>query len=312
MSVANKSDEDSDQVGRWLAEIALDSPDTTSMHILGWRLTPVSQRPPLGQYIKRTWNRRHFILADARARAFQSSRGTLLGRTWLVVSPFLNAMVYYLIFGVVLHTNRGIENFPAYLVIGVNFFAILRVSLASGSAVLTTKVSQNLMKSFSFPRISMVIAWSIRQFLDFLPSFVATIVFIIAMPPHELPRLEWLLIVPVVACGFVLALGIALVAGVLTSILPDLKFIWPLVSRFWFYASGVFFSINIMQDLPAIKPFMEVNPGYVFLSMSRDLLIYQTIPTLTSWIYLAAWAFLSLGIGVLLFWMREDSYGRQR
>ena len=305
-------EEDSDQVGRWLAEIAYDSPNTESVHILGWRLEPVSQRMGLGTYLRRTWERRHFILADAKGRAFQSSRGTFLGRIWLIVAPFLNSLVYYLIFGIILQTSRGVENFPAYLVIGVNFFAILRNSLTTGSAVMNSRGARNLTRAFSFPRVSIMLSWALRQQMDFLPIMFATLVFVVAVPPHAYPTLAWLLVIPVVVLGFVLAFGLSLITTVLTSILPDLKFIWPLVSRFWFYISGVFFSLQVLDGLPRIKPFMEVNPAYVFLTMCRDLLIYKSIPSWSSWFFLLSWAVLVLGIGFLLFWLREDAYGRER
>ena len=48
-------------------------------------LRPVGKRPPLGAYIRQTWRRRHFIWADARARALGTQRGTLLGNIWLIV-----------------------------------------------------------------------------------------------------------------------------------------------------------------------------------------------------------------------------------
>ena len=42
-----------------------------------------------------------------------------LGQLWQVLTPLLNAAVYYLIFGIILDTSRGVPNFPAFLITGI-------------------------------------------------------------------------------------------------------------------------------------------------------------------------------------------------
>ena len=139
--------------------------------------------------------------------------------------------------------------------------------------------------------------------------FAATIVFLILVPPHVIPTWHWLLAPIVIFFGFMLVFGVVLFTSFVTSVMPHMKFIWPLLGRFWFYVSGIFFSIERFDPLPAVKTVMEVNPAYVYLSMSRDLLIYHTVPSWDTWIYMAGWAFLFTALGFILFWSREDKYG---
>ena len=47
--------------------------------------------------------------------AFGESR---LGRLWQVLTPLINAGVYFMIFGIILDTRRGMDNFIGYLCIG--------------------------------------------------------------------------------------------------------------------------------------------------------------------------------------------------
>lgn len=272
-------------------------------------LTPVSHRPPLVDYTHRLWQRRYFIMSDARGRSKRSMRSSSWSLVWLVLSPFLNAMVYYLVFGLLLQTSRGIENFPAYLVVGLNFFGVLRTSLTTGSGVMSTRASQNLIRSFAFPRASIILSWTIRQFLDFMPVFFATIVFLLLVPPGVLPTWHWLLIPIVIFLGFLFVFGLVLCTSFISSLAPHMKYIWPLIGRFWFYVSGIFFSIERFDPLPTVKTVMEVNPAYVYLSMSRDLLIYQTVPSWDTWVYMIGWSFLFTALGFILFWTREDRYG---
>jgi len=75
-------------------------------------LYPVGRRPPLSIYIRRLWQRRHFIWADARARALGSQRGTFLGNAWLIAKPMLDATIFFILIRMyerrrVIVTERG-------------------------------------------------------------------------------------------------------------------------------------------------------------------------------------------------------------
>lgn len=296
-------------LGEWVAPMSATPSGSQPIPISTSNLTPVSHRPPLIDYIQRLWQRRYFIMSDAHGRSKRSMRSSSWSLVWLLLSPFLNAMVYYLVFGLLLQTSRGIDNFPAYLVVGLNLFGVLRTSLTTGSGVMNMRASQNLIRSFAFPRASIVLSWTIRQFLDFIPVFAATIVFLLIIPPHVIPTWHWLLVPIVLFFGFLFVFGLVLFTSFITSLVPHMRYLWPLVGRFWFYVSGIFFSIQMFDPLPSVKTIMEVNPAYVYLSMSRDLLIYRTVPSWDTWVYMAGWAFLFTALGFILFWSREDRYG---
>ena len=65
------------------------------------------------------WDRRSFIFFDARARVQSGHDNNHLGIAWLVLTPVLTGLSFYLIFGLLLGTSKGIENFIGYLIIGV-------------------------------------------------------------------------------------------------------------------------------------------------------------------------------------------------
>ena len=160
-------------------------------------LYPVGRRPPLGAYIRQLWQRRHFIWADARAKALGSQRGTFLGNAWLIAKPMLDAIVYFLVFGLLLQTSRGIDNFIGYLIIGVTFFPPLQRAVTGGSQVIVT--GRNLIRGFSFPRAALPASYTIRSAIDLIPPMIALLVLVVVLPPHAWPSWHWVLIVPVLA-----------------------------------------------------------------------------------------------------------------
>src|SRR4051794_25584988 len=73
----------------------------------GHGLTQSAARPPAGSYISQLWQRRHFIWAFASAKNIAMYTESRLGQLWQVLTPLLNAGVYYMIFGLLLNTKRG-------------------------------------------------------------------------------------------------------------------------------------------------------------------------------------------------------------
>lgn len=271
-------------------------------------LDVIGTRPPLGTYIKSLWNRRHFIRAESQAKAFGSVKDTALGKVWLILEPFLNAGIYYLIFAVLLKFDRGVDNFVAYLVIGVTFFSYLQKHL--GGAVNIIPSGKNLIRAFAFPRASLVFSFVRRSLIDFIPTAVATVIFIVVIPPHVVPTWTWLLTPVAIGIAMVFGTGLALISATLTTLISDLKFVWPLLTRFWFYGSGVFWSVDMFSEGSIAQTVMQANPGWVFLHLSRETLAYGNVPPLSMWLYFAAWAVVTFIIGFLLFWSQEERFGQ--
>jgi len=282
----------------------------------GTVLRPVASRPPLGEYLRLLWRRRHFIVADARARVSTSNSGTLLGRVWLVLSPLLDAAVYLVIFGLLLRSSRGIDNFIGYLVIGVFLFQFTSRCLSQGSR--SVIAGRSLVKSFAFPRAALPVATVAREVLSFVPT-LATLVVVVLLTrpgaedawtaPIDQITWRWLLVPAVLLLQVALALGLALLGARVTTRIPDLANVIGVLSRFWLYGSAVFFSFDRFIDHPTLLRVVEVNPMFLVLDMVRDCLLYAQTPAWSSWAVLAAWSLGLLVVGTVVFWRGEESYG---
>ncbi|MDH6187390.1 ABC-type xylose transport system permease subunit [Streptomyces sp. CZ24] len=91
-------------------------------------------RPGLLAYVKQLWGRRHFILAFSQAKLTAQYSQAKLGQLWQVVTPLLNAAVYFFIFGVLLGARKGIPEhvYVPFLVTGVFVFTFTQSSVMSG------------------------------------------------------------------------------------------------------------------------------------------------------------------------------------
>ncbi|WP_409141980.1 ABC transporter permease [Cellulosimicrobium sp. RS] len=283
-------------------------PPSTTEVVSAGRLTRVGARPPLGVYLGQLWNRRHFLWAEARAKVTSGTRENLLGTVWLVLKPVLDGLTYFLIFGLLLKSSRGIDNFIGYLIIGVFLFSFTTKAVTGGAN--SIRNGRNLIRAFSFPRASLPISVILRGMLDMIPVLGAMVVLLAVMPPAEVFTWRVVLVPGVLALQVLFTTGLALLLARCVAVVPDLNQLISFGMRLWLYGSAVFFSYDQFIDHPTALALMEANPMFMVLSMVRDCLLYGVTPALSSWLGLGAWAVGTLVVGFLFFYHGEESYGR--
>lgn len=272
-------------------------------------LLPVSGRMPVGLYILELWENRHFISTQAFARASTRYEGMLLGNLWMVLSPMLDAAGFFLIFSVLLKVDRGIPNFPAFLVVGIYLFTYSSRSVTAASGIIRS--NKALVRAFSFPRMALVLSAILREAVMLIPTVFVMFAFVLIIRPPSLPTKFWLLVPVVVIVQTMFNLGLALIIARASDKLPDLQHLISFVTRFWMYLSGVMFSIDRFVDNPIAYQAIQLNPTYQVIDMARDLILYNTQPAIESWLILANWAFATLIIGFFYFWAGEVTYGKE-
>lgn len=274
------------------------------------QLFSLRARPSLIEYFRSLWQRRHFIHADARSKAFKSNRDMLLGRVWIILNPLLDVAVYGVVFGLVLKTSRGIDNFIGFLILGVIFFGFISKGLSAGSGLIQS--SRNMISSFAFPKASLAVSVILRQLLDnIVPAIVAVILAVLLQIGEPL---SWtiILVVPLFLLIHVFGLGLTFFVSRITAFVPDFKAIVSLVGRALFFLSGVFFSVERFSTSPELQQLVLINPAYQFLMAVRDAAIYQTVPSAGTWAYLSAWSFGLVVVGFVFFWQAEERYASAR
>ncbi|MDH2388103.1 ABC transporter permease [Streptomyces sp. HNM0663] len=276
-------------------------------------LTVSGARPGLTEYVRQLWGRRHFILAFSQAKLTAQYSQAKLGQLWQVVTPLLNALVYFLIFGLIIGANRGMgtEIYVPFLVTGIFVFTFTQTSVMSG--VRSISGNLGLVRALHFPRASLPISFSLQQLQQLLFSMVVLIAIVMAFGSY--PSLSWLLVIPALALQFVFNTGLAMIMARLGAKTPDLAQLMPFIMRTWLYASGVMFSIPLMlKDKPAwIADLLLYNPAAVYMDLIRFALIdgygSEYLPQHV-WATALAWALIFGVGGFVYFWKAEERYGR--
>ena len=176
-----------------------------------------------------------------------------------MLTPLLNIGVYYLIFGLLLHTNRGVPNFIAFLAVGVFVFAFCTDSMAAG-------VAGDHRQPRAGPRPAVPARGAAR--VDHAGGVHAPD--LLDGGPHPDRAAQWRAGDVALAgtrardrAAGLFCLGLAFVVARLGARVPDMAEILPFVTRMWMYTSGVMYSVqvftpghaawvsNIMSSTPA-------------------------------------------------------------
>jgi teichoic acid transport system permease protein len=271
-------------------------------------------RPSLPEYIRQLWARRHFISAFATAKLTATYSQAKLGQLWQVMTPLLNAAVYYFIFGVLLGTKRGVPDYVPFLVTGVFVWTFTQSSIMAGTRAISGNIG--LVRALHFPRAALPISFCIQQLqqLMFSMAVLAVILLAVGVPP----AVSWVLVVPALVLQFVFNAGVSMVLARIGAKTPDIAQLMPFVLRTWMYVSGVMWSIdNLLKQHHGwpvwLDDVLRANPAAVYIDLMRFALIDsfhagQLPPHV--WAWAIGWALFAGVGGFIYFWKAEETYGR--
>jgi teichoic acid transport system permease protein len=271
-------------------------------------LSPSSARPPLRSYIKQLWERRFFIRSFATSRTTTMYAGARLGQFWQVLTPLLNAGVYFLLFGILLKSSRTMSTseFIAFLVTGVFVFSFTQRSVTSGASAITSNLG--LIRALHFPRATLPLTLTLVELQQVLISVgVLCVIVLIAQEPLTI---SWLLVIPALVLQTIFNTGLCLLMARVGSRLTDITQLLPFITRTWLYMSGVFFAIPERIDAEPLRTIMLGNPASVYIELVRDALIHQHDPVWWTWWAAIIWAVVMFCGGFWYFWRAEETYGR--
>lgn len=269
-------------------------------------LVSASKIPPLGSYLKQTWQRRDFIIELARARSTAEYSDSMLGRVWQLLTPLLNAAIYFFIFGILLGTKKGIENYTTFLVAGVFVFNFMQVSVTLAASALPRNLL--LIQAIHFPKLVLPLAVVVQQIQQYFVSLAVLIV--IVLLTGEPVTLMWLAMPVVLILQILFTTGLGLIFARWGANSRDINQLLPFFTRSWRYVSGVFFSITVFTATFAewVSTVLLLNPGAVYIDLVRDSLMTSQTNRPIIWVMGVFWAFLFFLVGLIYFHRGERKY----
>lgn len=275
-------------------------------------LQKLGSEASLGQYLSEIWERREFAVVVPANDLRAQNMDTALGQLWHILNPAALIAIYWLIFGVLLGVDRGVDNFLVYLTVGVMTYQLTTRVVQDASASIPR--NEGLIRSIRFPRALLPISSVVGQTLAFGPALLVTFITIILSGGS--PSLRWLLFPAVLGAQTLFNAGAALGAARAGARVRDLPQILPHVFRLLFYASGILFSAERLlsgrsvfglTDTTLMKV-MAANPIYAYVQSARWSLMGLPVGT-EVWVSILIWTVVTPVAGLRYFRRHEHRYG---
>lgn len=184
--------------------------------------------------------------------------GAVLGYVWSLIKPLAYFGVLWLVFAHLLRTANQTQDFAVFLLIGILLFTFFNEMVG---VMLTSIVEGGLIvRRLSFPPILIPLSASVGIFITFLVN-LSVIILIIGIQRVS-PRLEWLLVPPLLVELYIFCLGLGLFVAAAYVRFRDINQIWELASQLLFFASAIFYPIGILPDwaqkVAFLNPFVQI------------------------------------------------------
>lgn len=219
--------------------------------------------------------------------------GSYLGIFWYLLNP----LALFLVLLFVKETAfAGVEipYYSLYLLIGIAGFNFFKLAITGSIDAINT--NPDYIKSINKIAPESLVLSVVWQAVF---SHTFELLLIIGLAIYFQVSLLGFLFYPLAFILFVLLItGISFVFATIGAYVNDLDNIWIIMSQLLLLATPIFYNISAGSLIYQVNLF---NPLFYFLNITRDLIIYQTAPSLFITLMFIILSFSSLFIGILVF-----------
>lgn len=258
--------------------------------------------PPLRPYVRELWRRRQFVDELARSTLRSQNYATVFGMVWLILSPLLNALVYYLLVDILSSSNRPPEFLP-HLLGGI--FAWTFVSGCIASSATSVTGGGRLILNTAFPRLLLPVTQIVVALFRFLPT-IPILAVAVAVTVRGNVGPGTLMAVPAFALIVVTASGLGFLAAVLQVYFRDFRNLLPYLLRLGLYLTPILYFASDAKGGKAI--ITKVNPLAPVFTAWSDATVRGEVAPAGTWALATAYALVLFVAGTLFYASREREF----
>ena len=219
------------------------------------------------------------------------NENSILGILWYILGPLFLFSILLFVFRSRL--GGDVEHYPLYLLLGIitwNFFIT-----GSSRCMMVFSSNAALIKSLPIKLEILLLSAVLYTFFTHILELILFVAFMYwyAVEPMYIPLFFIVLIL-----GFLFTLGVGFFLSSLYVLFRDIQQIWSVITRAWWFATPIFYVPT--PNGPGVF-FSQFNPIYYMIHLSRQLLIYHEIPSLSQFGAFTGFTVLSLIFGYTVF-----------
>jgi ABC-2 type transport system permease protein len=204
-------------------------------------------------------------------------KGSILGFLWVLLKPFFMFLILYVVFSSVSGQvgNLSSKQYAVYLLSGLVIYTFFQEGIIWGMNSIMERA--DLILKINFKRDIVVISALTMALINFgINLLIIGVIGLVLGIQFSLLSTAYILLIGLVM--FLGMYGIAFFTSIWMVYIRDLTHITELVLQLMFYASAVFFPVELIPE--KYRFIVELNPIAIFIQSVREALINQNIVNL--------------------------------
>ena len=233
------------------------------------------------------------LLMDLTGRDIKvKSRRSVLGLAWSILNPLLTMIVLTQVFGYLLKIQ--VPDFPVFYIVGSSLFNFF--SEATSASMSSIIGASSLIKKVYIPKYIFPLQKVLSSCVNMGFSCIA-LIFIVLVT--QTPVTITVTLFPLCfAYVIMFSLGISLMLSAAVVYFSDIEHLYGVVLTAWMYFTPIFYPESILGSFHWI---LRINPMYYYVNYFRDILMYNTLPSLMDNLICLVIGVVSLLLGCLVF-----------
>jgi ABC-2 type transport system permease protein len=261
---------------------------------------PTTKRNSISGALSALYDRRWLAGYFVQRQLLQTTQGSFLGFSWLVISPLLMIALYTLIFseivGLRFRETDSVANFGLYLYCGLIPF--LAFSDALNKSVSVVRSNAGLVQKVVFPLEVLPFSTAVTAFVSqfFGLAGLTVLVALLERELHWTISLLPLILVP----QLLFLMGLGYLAAVVGTYLPDIRESLSALVRAMFFFTPIIWPASLAYER-GLGFLIDYNPLAFVVGAYRELVLDGTIPSMTALLVFTLFAAVLFVSGFLFF-----------
>jgi len=236
--------------------------------------------------------RRHrFLFEELVKRDFKRKyKRTILGMGWSVLSPLLTLFVMKIVFSQFF--GREMSHYTIYLFCGNLVFSYYKEATSTGMGSLLFNAA--IFTKINVPKYIFLLSRNVSSLINFGLTFCVFILFC-ALDKIDF-SLHFLLLIYPVFWLLIFNIGIGFILSALYVFFRDIQYLYDVFTMLLMYMSAIFYNTSVFS--PAVRNLFLLNPVYVYISYFREVVLNNSVPSVTLHLLCVFYAVAALAAGV--------------
>ena len=246
---------------------------------------------------------KNYIIYATKSELKTEVINSYLGWAWMILEPLAFMLIYMFIAQIIFKSS--VNYFPIFVFIGLSVWNFFN-KMVSASVRLIANNRDTVTKVYLPKFVLLLVKMGVNIF-KMLVSFLLVVIFMVAYKVPITWNVLWFL--PILLVVILFTFGVCTIMLHFGVFAEDLSNLTNIALRMLFYMTGIFYDLSSRIHNPVYRTvLLDLNPLANFIHSLRNILIYESAPSL---MWTLIWFLMSIVIcmiGINTIYKYENTY----